>query len=1095
MKIKLSYKRIYIFLLIIHFPIFCLSQQNNFRTYTIEEGLPQSTIFDIKQDMRGYLWIGTNGGGVCRFDGLSFITFSKKNGLSGNIVRCIEEDSKGRLWIGTDHGLNLYDGYQFQLIGKDEGISDHYILSIYEDSKGTIWAGTSGGGLNKIYIDDKDSINVTNFTKKDKLISNHVFDIVEDNYNRIWLAMLGGINILSFEDNEVNIKKLHHKVHIPSNFILCAEKDEKGNLWFGTKESGAFMVNMSGADSGMVQIINFKSEIETVWDILTGQSGIMWFATDKNGIIQLNLTNSLKPIIKHYSNKHGLPDNQTLALYQDLEKNIWIGTNGNGLVKFMGDHFAHYTLKDGLPNKQIFDIEQDVNGKYWIATYGGGLVKFNGEDDIKFQVFSKSSGLNDNYLSSLSASQNGDIWIASSNNGIYKYDGNKFVNYTTKNGLVNNSVYSIFVDSRESVWCGTQGGISMFDGDKFINFTEFDGLIHNEVQTIIEDKEGKIWIGTMGGLACTDRNIMTDFDETDGLSEKRIQALACDNNNNIWIGTFGSGLFIHEKNNLEKAAVRFVADAELLSSNNVYSLLFANDSVLIVGTDNGFDKLEINEKLEIEKIKNYSKLEGFTGIENNLNAIYKDNFGKIWFGTVKGLTRYDPTKEYLNLSPPKTHITQLYLFFENIDWGLKSDSLKPWFSIPTGLKLPHSNNHLTFRFSAISLKNPEKIRYKYILEGLDEKWSPPITENLASYPGLIPGKYTFKVIAGNENGIWNTVPIQFGFTIKPPFWQRWWFYLSCIIFIVVSVILYIRYRERKLRQQKIILEQKVQERTLEIRKQHKKIEEQKQELEIKNKNITDSIQYAKRIQRAVLPQKNILEDHFAENFILFRPKDIVSGDFYWMSKMNGKLIVSVADCTGHGVPGAFMSMLGLSFLNKIVNEQGITQPNLILNQLRQNVINALQQKGILSESKDGMDISLCTIDFENKKLHYAGANNPLYLIRKINGEYKLIEKKADRMPVAIHDTMDDFKSQEIDLFESDSIYMFSDGFVDQFGGPEGRKFMKKRFKEMLLNHQDKSMSDQQKQFEYILDEWTNYSIENSKPRGQIDDILVLGIKV
>ncbi|HOP04103.1 MAG TPA: tetratricopeptide repeat protein [Tenuifilaceae bacterium] len=268
-------------------------------------------------------------------------------------------------------------------------------------------------------------------------------------------------------------------------------------------------------------------------------------------------------------------------------------------------------------------------------------------------------------------------------------------------------------------------------------------------------------------------------------------------------------------------------------------------------------------------------------------------------------------------------------------------------------------------------------------------------------------------------------------------------------------------------------------------KANKILEEKNELISHQKQEITDSIRYASRIQGAILPSSNLLAESLKEHFVLFLPRDIVSGDFYWFSQAGKKMVLVAADCTGHGVPGAFMSMLGVSFLYEIVNKEGITQPSEILNMLRELIKQTLSQTGKQNEQKDGMDISLSVLDVDNMKLEWAGAYNPLYLIRK--GE--LIEYKADKMPVAIH--VNDhlpFTNHEIDLEKGDTFYMFSDGFPDQFGGKDGRKFMSKRFKQLLVEINNHTMDEQR---EILLQEhlaWrTGYE--------QIDDVIIFGVRV
>jgi len=281
-----------------------------------------------------------------------------------------------------------------------------------------------------------------------------------------------------------------------------------------------------------------------------------------------------------------------------------------------------------------------------------------------------------------------------------------------------------------------------------------------------------------------------------------------------------------------------------------------------------------------------------------------------------------------------------------------------------------------------------------------------------------------------------------------------------------------------------------------ISKQNAQIVEANEELTVLNEAISkqkneilDSITYAKKIQAAMLPPEQYFHEILNDAFILFKPRDIVSGDFYWIKHVNQYVILAAADCTGHGVPGAFMSMLGMSYLNEIVHTRGVTQANQVLNELRRQIRNTLRQHGEAEETKDGIDMALCVIDEKNRTLQYSGANNPLYLIRNNNGAPELTEYKADKMPLGYYQgTFQTFTNQDIQLEYGDVIYMFSDGFVDQKGGKENKKFLSRKFKSLLLKIHQEPMRDQKKILEKTLDDWMgNHS--------QIDDILVIGVRV
>jgi serine phosphatase RsbU (regulator of sigma subunit) len=265
---------------------------------------------------------------------------------------------------------------------------------------------------------------------------------------------------------------------------------------------------------------------------------------------------------------------------------------------------------------------------------------------------------------------------------------------------------------------------------------------------------------------------------------------------------------------------------------------------------------------------------------------------------------------------------------------------------------------------------------------------------------------------------------------------------------------------------------------------------QKDRIQEQNKKITDSIQYAKRIQRAVFPSDELLNEICTEHFIYFKPRDIVSGDFYWISKTEDKIIIVAADATGHGVPGAFMSMLGIAYLNELkdVSLKDRLTPNLVLERLRDKVKNSLKQTGKDDEAKDGMDIALCMIDIDKSKIQFSGAHNPIYIFRKDKSDYSFIELKPDKQPIGIHIKEHPFTNQEFQIQPDDTIYMFSDGYADQFGGIDGGKFKSKRFKHLLMSIQDKSMSEQKEIIDSTLIKWKGN-------KDQVDDILIIGIRL
>ena len=1037
--------------------------------------------------------MGTDGGGLARFDGHKFEAFNKSNGLSDNVVRSLFEDKKGNIWIGTDNGLTLYDGYKFITIGKKQGLKGTAVMKIIEGNNGTIWVGTNDGGL--AGLTKGDSLSIINYSKDDGLISNFVFDIYEDPEKKLWLGMVGGLNIVEFENGSSKKIKNVDRLDITSGSVtnvLSIEPDRKGTILLGTLGNGLFKVMLS-ADKKSYTIepskVNKVIPDLQIWDIFSKENDELWMATNNNGVIKLKDDK----VVGILNKESGLLSNQILDIMEDKEGNTWFASFGQGALMYNDDKFVSYNEKDDVIGTQIQNILFDSDNIFYVATEDG-LLQFKKEgDDIKrLNYFTAKNGLNDVGANAIAKFDKDQIWIGT-NNGINILKGSKLTTFSGNNRLANRKISCLLADNHKNMWIGTAGGYGKLSGSNLFFMNQEQGLINDEVQTIIEDKKGRIWMGTMGGLVKLEGEKYADFNAVDGLTTLKVYSLAEDPTGNIWIGTFGGGIFKFDCGR-DSIPISAVATRGILSSNTINSLYFICDTLLIAGNDKGFDLLVLDKKLAIKNVIHYNINDGFSGGENNPNSISTDSKGLIWFGTKNGLVRYNPGIDFSNKYLPEAYITDIKLFFEEVNWASKGFKISKWSNLPENLVLSHKDNHLTFAFTGFCYHNPDDLEFSYYLENQSKEWSPFSPNREVVFSGLTPGSYSFKVKVRNKFGLVGNTS-EFQFVIKPPFWQTPWFYIPAFILFMLLIITIIRLRERNLIKEKVKLEKIVVERTREVVEQKDEIAKQRDVVTYQKKEITDSIHYAETIQRAVLPEEKILKNYFEDYFILFRPKDIVSGDFYWMSFKNGHVIFSAADCTGHGVPGAFMSMLGVSFLNKIVNESGIVQPSEILKYLRENIITALKQKGSFETSKDGMDIALCSVDISNMKLWFSGANNPLLLFRKTDSGYELIERKGDKMPVGFHSRMDNFTTNELDLQKGDTIYLFSDGYIDQFGGPDGRKFMKVNFKQMLLDNQSLDMASQKEAFNKTLEEWIKCPSKNNTISGQIDDIIILGVRI
>jgi serine phosphatase RsbU (regulator of sigma subunit) len=623
-------------------------------------------------------------------------------------------------------------------------------------------------------------------------------------------------------------------------------------------------------------------------------------------------------------------------------------------------------------------------------------------------------------------------------------------------------------DSRGNLWIGyLGGGVTKYDGKTFIHYTESEGLSSNHVSCMYEDSRGNLWFGTMtGGVNMLDGQNMTWYTTTQGLKDNYVQSITEDSRGHIWLST-----------------------------------------------DQGLNVIMPDPVEDTVRIFSFGLQEGLKGINFFQNSVLLDSRNRIWWGNTKSLTVLDLNRFKFESAPPVIHLDRIAVDGKIINFqqkeavgnlGITFDSLTPYFNIPLHLELPFDDNHLTFFFSGIDWTAPQEVRFSYRVIGVDEGWSPPKREPFADYRNLPYGRHTFELRAMGRSRQYSE-PIRYTFTIHPPWWQRWWAIGCYVILFSVLILGIVRLRIQRLKKKQRELEKMIQERTVEISEmneelrqqnlslasQRDEIQTQKDQIQQQKQAMTDSIEYARRIQTATLPPNEVVKYLFPKHFILFRPLNIVSGDFYWVSQHRGKIIVAVADCTGHGVPGAFMGMLGSALMNEVINNIRTLEPHQILNELRDQVITSLRQTGESDEARDGMDIALCVLDPETLKLQYAGANHSVYIIR----DGSLNEIKGNHMPIGIStEAGKSFTMEEVQLKKEDTLYLFSDGFVDQLGGERRKRYTTTRFKKLLLKIQDKIMFEQKNILERSLDEWMNYKGSSGNNVAQIDDVTILGIK-
>ncbi|OYT16290.1 MAG: hypothetical protein B7C24_08560 [Bacteroidetes bacterium 4572_77] len=1032
------------------------SQTYYFENYNIQQGLPNSKIYDILQDNEGYVWVASPSG-LTRFDGAHFVVYGNSHGLSEGSVRALYLDTNNHLWIGFESGLVYYkDSTAFHLLINDSINNKGEISDISENQNGDILVSSYGEGVFLIrnYADSSQR-EILNYKGKEGA-GQIIFKTEEFSDGRIFMAT--SVDIMYMKADSAKFEYFRPE-GFPGFFLTtCMIEDSKGNIWIGKYNGGLYKYDI---ETKRFIFFDHRDGLAHNWisALFEDSKGRIWVGTWGGGI---SLFEHDKLLV-NFDNKNGLASLNIQKIVEDKEGNIFIATQEDGFQIFKGMQFLSMDENNGLPNPQIWDICEWNDTIALLATNGGIVsLKINTTKNMQVDhVFQKSSNtLVSDKIRHLQKDDYGNIWIGTALSGIQSYN--------TKTNTFN---YDIVLNSNipqnaklvrdiailhEDMFVGTVDGLLNYHipTKKVIRISQENGLSGNDISVLYKGIDNKLWVGIRNkGLNYIDSNLITQLPKTKAINAT---CFAEKSKDQLYVGT-NKGVFFLMKDSL----VKVLDVSNGLMSNYVSALCFLNKYQLLIGSNNGISVYDFRKK----RMVNYNENLGFTGIETKNNALLLRSDSTVFIGTTGGLMVFDPHYQHRKMTEPFVHIGQLKV-------NMKDQALIQ------NAEYSHNENDFLFYYHAISLSNQSDLKYQVKLEGLDYNWRNATKSTNISFSKLPAGDYIFKVKAITFDGAENKEPAAYSFTIRPPFWLTWWFLSGSLFLIIASTVFGVRYRIYLLKKEKQILEEKVVERTHIISQKNVQLVE-------KNQQITDSINYARRIQYATMRPESMLNQLYEEAFILYLPKDIVSGDFYWYAKKDDHVILAAADCTGHGVPGAFMSMLGIAFLNEIIGRIESFDAGAVLQKLRDNVINALNQSHSVDSTKDGMDIALLMLNKKEMSLQYAGAYNPLYLLRN----QELIEYKANRMPIGVH-TRDNeqFVNHHIKLQSGDQLYIFTDGYADQFGGPKGKKMNYKRFKNLLFDQQGVAKEQQKNNLLTAFNDW-----KDKEP--QLDDVLVIGVNI
>ncbi len=774
-------------------------------TWKTGRGLPENTVYCILQCRDGYIWLGTTKG-LVRFDGVRFKVFDKKapKQLSKYLVRSLYEDDEGNLWICSDSGLIKYRDGKFAVFTTSEGLPHNVIKDVCRDSKKNTWICTDGGGLTRF----RDGYFST-YTTRDGLPTDFVECIHEDSKGILWIGTRNGLSCL---ENGKFITHTSWRESL-SNLVMSIFEDKEKNLWIGThkglKKLSKGKITSYGPADGIPDGI--------ILHIYQDRAGVLWVGTGA-GLYRMNAGK-----FTAFTTKQGLSNNIVYSILEDSEGSLWIGTLGGGLNRLKDVNFTTYTIKEGLVNNMARCVMEDTAGALWIGTARGLSHLEYGKFNSYIINNNKGPG---NYIASMLEGSKGNLWLGT-RDGLYRWKSGILSLFTRKKEWRGCVISSLIEDSTGNLWVGTLGaGLYRFKDNHWNRYTTREGLMHNKVACIHEDSEGNLWIGTAHGLNRLSRGEFTHYTTDQGLAHNEVNCIYEDPEGILWLGTRNG------PTRLKNETFNSYHSHEDFLNNDIFVILEDNHRHLWMSSNKGVfrvSKDELNAFAENKINVIYTSVfGGADGMKSRIcnggtqPAGWKGRDGKLWFPTIEGAAVVNPDNLVINPKPPPVLMEEIIVDGKKFDPlpGQRQD--KAHFS-------PGVRN-LEFHYTALSFLRPEKVCFKYRLKGYDENWVKAGTRRTAYYTNLYPGHYTFRVIACNNDDVWNEKGASFDFYLRPYFYQATWFYILCALVIFASVAGFYKWRVRALKKHKKELEALVNERTRQLKIANRKLSETNLEL-------------------------------------------------------------------------------------------------------------------------------------------------------------------------------------------------------------------------------------------------------------------------
>ncbi|WPO78261.1 two-component regulator propeller domain-containing protein [Flavobacterium sp. KACC 22761] len=833
----MSRKNCFRAIVILFFIVNNLFSQNKFENYQfrlVDKEASKSGIYTISQDQSGFMWMGTNGAGLFKYDGVNYVAYEQnsrlKNSINSNLIYATYVDSRNRLWIGTDEGLCLYNRNldNFESIDIQKKIKKETVISIksiIEDNNGNLLLGTVNNGLLKLNTTTREIAKVASDVVNN---SNYLINsLAKDKKGTIYLGTNLGLKV--FDPRKNVTKKIDigndSRIHAASIVSMCLDSNQ--NLWIGDGFKGLIKVDLH---SKVKQAFFYPITKKRIMSILARDAKTILCATENDGLIIVDNQGVVqKKYVNSKFNTRSLSSNSVWSLLLDKENRIWLGYYNKGLGVFDKIN-SKVNIIESLPgNPQslqtncVTGIAKDHQGQLWISMEGGGVDVYNPTTkDFKHITRTDASlysGLTNDNITKVFIDKKQNVWLSSWNEGIFllKKGSRSFINYNTKNtpNLASDNIMSITEDSRGVIWIGTFAkGLHYYtpsDGQfHHCNAKPFltNAITNIDIRNVMVDSDDAVWVGSTTGLYKVVTNDYITFSVTSfrgKMSEKlrnhksthTINALYQAKNKEIWIGTDGAGLFSYNK---KTDVLKWYINFKGLHEKSISAITESNEGYIWLSGKKGITRLDLKNNSTI----NYSTYDGLLGNDFNNNAVLRDEDGMLYFGSYEGLNYFDPSNLVKSKKQLPIYFTDLKLFNKSVGPLEKNSPLIKVLSETKKIILKHDQSVFTIDFIAVNYSFPARNEYAYYLEGFDDSWNYVGNKRSATYTNLAPGNYTFKVKAAEKNGAWSKVPLELKIEILPPWWKTSFAYLFYTLLLGAAIHFANQYYQNRFKQKQMI---------------------------------------------------------------------------------------------------------------------------------------------------------------------------------------------------------------------------------------------------------------------------------------------------